>query len=302
MHLVTSDQLTEKDITYLFNNIGSIKQYNKFGDNVKYGNKVLINVFYEYSTRTSLSFECAMNKLGGKVITFNKEFSSIHKGETFEDTIRTIMCYGDIMVIRHPEKGMVNKIAEISTIPIINGGDGNNEHPSQSLLDLYSIYKKYDSDFVNKTILFVGDILNSRTIHSLIKLINLYPSMKIFFLPFDNLHPSEEMIKNIKNIHNQSGNIILNMSNINYNEIDIVYCTRLQKERNTNDNILLNENIIINNEFANKLKEDAIIMHPLPRNKELDIDLDNNHRAYYFEQIKLGVDIRMSIIDYCINN
>ena len=87
-----------------------------------------------------------------------------------------------------------------------------------------------------------------------------------------------------------------------YNEIDIVYCTRLQKERNTNDNILLNENIIINNEFANKLKEDAIIMHPLPRNKELDIDLDNNHRAYYFEQIKLGVDIRMSIIDYCINN
>ena len=89
---------------------------------------------------------------------------------------------------------------------------------------------------------------------------------------------------------------------VKYNEIDIVYCTRLQKERNTNDNILLNENIIINNEFANKLKEDAIIMHPLPRNKELDIDLDNNHRAYYFEQIKLGVDIRMSIIDYCINN
>tara|TARA_Y100000389_G_C17346142_1_gene455936 strand:- start:118 stop:1026 length:909 start_codon:yes stop_codon:yes gene_type:complete len=302
MHLLTSDQLKKNDIMYIFNSIDSIKQYNVYGNNVKYGNNILINVFYEYSTRTSLSFECAMNKLGGKVITFNKEFSSVHKGETFEDTIRTLMCYGDIMVIRHPEKGIVNKIAEISSIPIINGGDGNNEHPSQSLLDLYTIYKKYANNFINKTILFVGDILNSRTIHSLIKIINLYPTMKILFLPFSHLDPSKEMIKNIKNIHNQSGNIVLNMHNINYNEIDIVYCTRLQKERLEDKNISLNEDIIINKAFVNKLKKDAIIMHPLPRGKELDIDVDSNNRAYYFKQMEYGVELRMSIINYCLNN
>ena len=154
----------------------------KSGDKLKleYSNEtpILVNVFYEPSTRTSLSFESAMNKLGGRTITFNKEVSSLKKGESFEDTIRTLSIYGNILVLRHPEKGMVEKASKYSKVPIINGGDGNGEHPTQALLDLYTIYERFGKDFENKKILLIGDIKNSRTIHSLLDLLKFYPKIK----------------------------------------------------------------------------------------------------------------------------
>lgn len=306
MNLLSSKDLSKEELMYLFNNVDSLKNNTEPSNrpvNISlYGNKILINVFFEPSTRTSLSFQSAMSRLGGNTITFNKEYSSINKGESIEDTIQTLSQYGDIMVIRHPEKGIVSKLSNISSIPIINGGDGNGEHPTQAIVDLYTIYKKYGSEFINKTILFVGDILNSRTIHSLINLINLYPSMKIYFLPFKKRNPPEELIDLVKLIHNQcQEDLIIDINNIEYEKYDIIYCTRLQKERQTENNY--EEDIFtINNDFASNFKEDAIILHPLPRNNELDIDVDSNKRAWYFKQAKYGVDIRMAIIDYCITS
>lgn len=282
MNLISTKQITIEKINKIFSLAEKIKNNNIFFKE----NKVLLNVFFEPSTRTSLSFEYAMSKLGGKTITFNKQFSSINKGETFEDTIKTLSLYGDVMVLRHPEKGIIDKAICNSSIPIINGGDGNGEHPTQALLDLYTIYKKFGDEFKNKTILFVGDILNSRTVHSLLNLINLYPKIKVYFLPFKNLGPSQDMISKYESI-------IVDYDNLDYKLFDIVYCTRLQKERNTSEN---NVDIIINNNFANKLNNDAIIMHPLPRNNELDTDVDQNHRAFYFKQVEFGVEIRKAII------
>ena len=288
MNLLSTNQLTVERINDLFFLAERFKNFKGLDEN-----KILINVFFEPSTRTSLSFECAMSRLGGKTITFNKQFSSVNKGESFEDTIKTLSLYGDVMVLRHPEKGIVEKASSFSKIPIINGGDGNGEHPTQALLDLYTIYKKFGNEFQNKTILFVGDILNSRTVHSLLNLINLYPKIKVYFLPFKNLGPSKDMISKYESI-------IVDYDNLDYKLFDIVYCTRLQKERNSSEN---NVDIIINNNFVNKLNKDAIIMHPLPRNNELDTDVDENHRSFYFKQVEFGVEIRKAIIyDILLNN
>jgi aspartate carbamoyltransferase len=286
MDLLSTNELTVERINNLFLLAERLKNFKRVSDLTVNENKILINVFFEPSTRTSLSFECAMSQLGGKTITFHKQFSSINKGESFEDTIKTLSLYGDIMVLRHPEKGMVKKATSFSNIPIINGGDGNGEHPTQALLDLYTMYKKFGNDYKNKNILFVGDISNSRTVHSLLNLINLFPNMKVYFLPYQNLGPGKDMIRKYENI-------ISDCDDLDYQLFDVIYCTRLQKERDTMENKV---DIKIDTNFVNKLKDDAIIMHPLPRNDELGMDVDKNHRAFYFKQVEFGVEIRKAII------
>lgn len=300
MNILSSNDWKKEEIQKLFDFTDKLDSL----DTSIFNDKILVNAFFESSTRTSLSFECAMKRLGGNVITFNSTSSSLNKGESFEDTISTLSLYGDIMVIRHPEKDKLKDATNISKIPIINGGDGNGEHPSQALLDLYSIYKKFGKNFKTKTILFIGDIKNSRTIHSLINLLNLYPSMKIHFLPFNNdLYPHDEMLNKISKIHTQNKNdIIITELDNNYSNYDIVYCTRLQKERSNNKMTAVDDKFIINNEKANKFKEDIIIMHPLPRNNELSTDVDNNHRCYYFKQMEYGIQLRMGLFYYIMNN
>ena len=300
MNILSSNDWKKEEIQKLFDFTDNLDSL----DTSIFNDKILVNAFFEPSTRTSLSFECAMKRLGGNVITFNSTSSSLNKGESFEDTISTLSLYGDIMVIRHPEKDKVKYASNISKIPIINGGDGNGEHPSQALLDLYSIYKKFGNNFKTKTILFIGDIKNSRTIHSLINLLNLYPNMKIHFYPYNNdLYPNDDLVNKISKIHSQNKKtiIISELDNNNYSNYDIVYCTRLQKERSDNKIITINDKFIINNEKAEQFKKDMIIMHPLPRNKELSIDVDNNHRCYYFKQMEYGIQLRMGLFYYMIN-
>ena len=291
MSIITCKDWLSSKISNLFKKTDSIEYCQ---DNFK--NKILINVFFEPSTRTSLSFECAMKKLGGNVINFQKDFSSLKKGESYHDTIKTLSNYGDIMVIRHPKEGYVSIASKIIDIPVINAGDGPGEHPTQALLDLYTIYKQFGQNFATKTILFIGDIKNSRTIHSLIILINIYPNMNIYLYPYRGLEPDEQLLENISSIHKQPRNdILLNESNLDFSKFDVVYITRLQKER-----LLTNETTLCNfqmtNELANKMKDDAIIMHPLPRNDEIHPEVDNNHRSHYFKQMKYGVNIRMALI------
>ena len=265
-------------------------------------NKILINAFFEPSTRTSLSFESAMYKLGGKVINFNKDTSSLNKGESINDTLKTLENYGDIIVIRHPDKNIIHDVYDkkLLNIPIINGGNGAGEHPSQALLDLYTIYEKYNESFDNLNnlkILFIGDILHSRTVNSLAELLQLFPSIKINILPYnDQSSASNELLENISKNHNQNvKEIIVNKENIDWNNYDIFYVTRYQKERKVNHGDI-NDDIIINNNILNKMKKNAMIMHPLPRNDEISPEIDKSEKVYYFKQMENGVYIRMALI------
>lgn len=292
MSILSCRDWTPQRIENLFQKADSI--YQKSDINLQ--NKILINVFFEPSTRTSLSFECAMKRLGGQVINFQKDTSSLKKGESFEDTLRTLSQYGDLMILRHPQPGQVSLASSLINIPIINAGDGSGEHPTQALLDLYTMYKHFGKDFQTKTVLFIGDLKNSRTIHSLIVLIHKYPQMNIYILSYPGLEPDQEVLQEISNIHGQSKDTItVEFESINYQLFDIVYITRLQRER-----LLIGEsslcNFMMTNQIADRMKEDAIIMHPLPRNEEIHSEVDQNHRCHYFKQMKYGVNIRMALI------
>ena len=285
MHILSAQQFSKNFISDLFEFAEDIETYPLKYANLLQG-KILINAFFEASTRTSLSFECAMKQLGGDVITFNKEVSSLQKGESFEDTIRTLECYGDIMVLRHPIKNNIEIAKELLNIPLINGGNGSGEHPTQALLDLYTIYKRFKT-LENKHILFIGDIKYSRTIHSLIQLFRLYPSTKIYLLPCGK----HELIDNTEIVD----------ENVNLSIFDVVYCTRYQKER-VEEGIIDNyKEIIVNIDFIKKMKPQGIVMHPLPRNNEIDTSVDNCHKCVYFEQMRNGLQIRKALLLKSIN-
>ena len=295
---INSMNLTVNEIEELF-------KLADVSDRLSLRGKILLNVFFESSTRTSLSFESAMKRLGGEVITFNKDISSINKGESFLDTIKTLSLYGDLMVLRHSEKGIVDYAQKYVNIPIINGGDGSGHHPTQALIDLYTIYKKFGCEFSKKSILFLGDAKNSRTIHSLIELINLYPNMKIYVHTHHKLNLTDSEIEKIRQIHNQEIVFIEDLTLLFLSDIDIVYCTRIQKERMSIPKYLFKSKpyhkIIVDSSFVSQLNEDTIIMHPLPRNNEITYDVDTDHRCYYFKQMEYGVKLRKALL-YSIFN
>jgi aspartate carbamoyltransferase len=247
--------------------------------------KTLINLFYEPSTRTSCSFHKAMLNLGGTVIEITDN-SSAKKGETLEDTIKTVSNYGDVIVIRHSEKGSSERASKVSTVPLINAGDGNGEHPTQALLDIYTIYKESKKDILNDKLIvtFIGDIKNSRTIHSLIHLLNLFQITYIFISP-----PGLELELNNLNVLNLSLEEALKIT-------DVVYVTRIQKERTseTFKPICLTKEILGTKDF--------IIMHPLPRQEELPPEIDDDPRSVYFKQVAYGVKMRMAILHELLNN
>ncbi len=272
--------------------------------------KTLVNAFFEPSTRTSLSFESAMYKIGGKVINFRKEGSSLKKGESFPDTIRTLSTYGDVMVLRHPDKDMIIEAQRYSSIPIINGGNGNGEHPTQALLDLYTIHKHlvslefphpitylndWNKSFEKETlrVLFIGDILNSRTIHSLIDLLIKFDHVVIHFLPYRGCEPTYGLKAKIFYHCDQSDPIVVSKETMDISSYDIIYSTRLQSERSDMGE---KPHVIINKKFMQEVKETAIIMHPLPRNEEIHPEVDSDPRCVYFEQMENGLLIRMGIL------
>lgn len=276
------------------------KIFKKTKDIIKYKNyhlkerKILVNAFFEPSTRTSLSFESAMYKLGGDVVTFNQNSSSLKKGESFEDTIKALSSYGHIMALRHPEKGAIERASKISDIPIINAGDGNGEHPTQAMLDMYTIYSNFPN-LENLKILFVGDIVHSRTIHSLVDLFSFYPRNKLFFLPYNDSSPNSDFLYTIGSRHGQiTDNMLINQTDLDISEYDIVYMTRMQKERRED---AISPDFILTPELADQMKEKSLIMHPLPRNEELPPSIDSNKRAVYFDQMRYGLYIRMALLE-----
>uniref|UniRef100_A0A6C0KK75 aspartate carbamoyltransferase n=1 Tax=viral metagenome TaxID=1070528 RepID=A0A6C0KK75_9ZZZZ len=262
--------------------------------------KVLVEAFFEPSTRTALSFECAMKKLGGEVITFHQQGSSKIKGESDMDTIMTLSHYGDALILRHPDHDLYEQVVNNIHIPVINGGNGANLHPTQALLDLYTLYKRFGDDFQYKKILFVGDIKQSRTIHSFVHLLELYPKTQIYFHPYLNCEPEYTYINHISRIHNQDETkMIVYGNDIDYGNYDVVYLTRYQKERHVDSasTTMVMSSYRFTYENANDMHENAIIMHPFPRNQELDTMVDSTPQAYYFQQSKYGVELRMAILE-----
>lgn len=248
--------------------------------------KTLINLFYEPSTRTSTSFHAAMIKLGGNVIPINDViYSSVSKGENLEDTIRTMGSYADLIVLRHPEMGAVARAASVSQVPIINGGDGVGEHPTQALLDLFTIEQKFNR-IDGLTITMMGDLRHGRTVHSLVKLLRLYDVRINFVSPEELTMPGEYVQHEDKvtmDLHEVLG------------ETDVLYVTRVQKER-----IAAQQSVSSYRLTASDLahaKDDMIIMHPFPRVDELDTAIDNDRRAAYFPQMRNGLWVRMALID-----
>lgn len=299
--MISVDEMTKKDINIIFELAKGFEKENKECIELCRG-KILCNAFFEPSTRTSLSFGCAMKKLGGEVINFNVDKSSIKKGESLNDTMRTLEQFSNIIVLRHPEKGIVEKAGKIVSTPIINGGDGDGEHPTQALLDLYTILRNVKNvKNGNLNICIIGDIRYSRTIHSLLKIINKYELLcNIDFLCYPGCEPDDKYLLEIKTMLKDS--IIKIVDRFDETLYDVVYSTRRQKERlgTVDFNI---EKYQIDSKKLNNMKEDCIIMHPLPRNNEITNDVDLDSRAKYYDQVKNGVYIRMAIIcSLLINN
>lgn len=295
-HLIDIKDLSVKEIDELIKVANDIIA-NKEKYSHKCDGKILATLFFEPSTRTRLSFESAMLRLGGNVLGFSEaSSSSISKGESVKDTIQVVGYYSDIIVMRHPKEGAPLVASETSTVPIINAGDGGHNHPTQTLTDLLTIHcekKRLD----NLTIGLCGDLKFGRTVHSLITAMSRYKNIKFVLISPEELKLPEYVKKEV-----------LEKNNIEYietkdieeymKELDILYMTRVQKERffNEDDYVRLKDYYILNKEKLTKAKKDLCIMHPLPRVNEIATDVDSDPRACYFKQANYGKYIRMALI------
>ena len=258
--------------------------------------KKLATCFYEPSTRTRLSFEAAMINLGGNVIGFSDaNSSSAAKGESVSDTIRIISCYADICAMRHPKEGAPMVAASKSSIPVINAGDGGHQHPTQTLTDLLTI-RSLKGRLNNFTIGLCGDLKFGRTVHSLINALVRYENISFVFISPDELKIPEyitEMLRE-KNIPYTE---VTKLEDV-LPELDILYMTRVQKERffNEEDYVRLKDFYVLNKEKMELAKKDMIILHPLPRVNEISVEVDDDPRAVYFKQVQYGVYVRMALL------
>ncbi|XP_058763861.1 aspartate carbamoyltransferase 1, chloroplastic [Vicia villosa] len=259
---------------------------------------LMATLFYEPSTRTRLSFESAMKRLGGDVLTTEnaREFSSAAKGETLEDTIRTVEGYSDIIVLRHFESGAARRAAATANIPVINAGDGPGQHPSQALLDVYTIEReigKLDGIKVG----LVGDLANGRTVRSLAYLLAKYRDVKLYFVS-PNVVKMKDDIKEYltsKGVEWEESSDLMEVAS----KCDVVYQTRIQKERFGEKLNLYEEargKYIVNQDVLKVMQNHAVVMHPLPKLDEIEADVDNDPRAAYFRQAKNGLYIRMALL------
>ena len=259
--------------------------------------KKLATLFYEPSTRTRLSFEAAMMNLGGNVLGFSSaSSSSAAKGESVSDTIRMISCYADICAMRHPKEGAPMVAARVSSIPLINAGDGGHQHPTQTLTDLLTI-RSLKGRLDNLVIGLCGDLKFGRTVHSLIKALARYEGISFVLISPEELKIPEYIREDV-----------LDAQNIPYKEVetieevmgtlDILYMTRVQKERffNEEDYIRLKDFYILDKKKMELAKEDMLVLHPLPRVNEISVEVDNDPRAAYFRQVQYGVYARMALI------
>lgn len=262
--------------------------------------KVIATLFYEPSTRTRLSFESAVNRLGGRIVGFSDSTSSsVTKGETLNDTIRTVSNYSDLIVIRHPLEGSALYASEVANVPVINAGDGANQHPTQTMLDLYSI-KKTQGTLEGLNIFLVGDLKYGRTVHSLLMAMSLFDTTFNFISPKELQMPDEYKMHltdlGLKYYEHSDFTDIISRA-------DIVYMTRVQRERFSDpmDYEKVKNIYVLRNSMLENTKPNMKVLHPLPRVNEIHPDVDKNEKAYYFTQALNGVYARQAIIASLLN-
>ena len=294
-HIVESQQFTVPLLTELFSRAKQMEKIVQRGGTLDYQNKIMATLFYEPSTRTRFSFESAMYRLGGKVLSTEQaeEFSSEIEGERLEDTIRIIAHFCDVLVLRHTEIGAAKRASLVSTVPIINAGDGNGgQHPTQALLDLYTIYRECHSINGLKVAL-IGTLDQGRTARSLAYLMSKFERVKLYFIAPPEMQMKEDILQH------------LNENDIWYTlesdpkkilpDVDVVYQTRIDRTRLTGSSYDIRA-FNIDKEVLSMMKSDAIILHPLPRSVEIDPEVDADPRAVYFKQTLNGLYIRMALL------
>ena len=259
--------------------------------------KLMAALFFEPSTRTRLSFEAAMHRLGGSVIGFSEAgSSSTSKGESLSDTIQTVGCYADLIVMRHPKEGAPVVAARRAGVPIINAGDGAHNHPTQTLTDLLTIWRS-KGRFDNLTIGLCGDLKFGRTVHSLVAAMARYTGIKFVFIAPEELKFPRYIIEDELESRGIEYKEVTTMEEV-MPELDVLYMTRVQRERffNEADYIRLKDTYILTPDKLEPAKKDMIVMHPLPRVNEISVSVDDDPRAAYFTQAKNGMFIRMALI------
>ena len=297
-HVIESQQFDLASLEAIFSMSEEMEQIvQHYGSNIL-NRRVMATLFYEPSTRTRLSFESAMARLGGAVLTTEsaQEFSSAAKGETLEDTIRVVAGYADVIVLRHFESGASQRAAEVAGIPVINAGDGAGQHPTQSLLDMYTIRREI-GQIDSISIALVGDLANGRTVRSLCYLLAKYKSPKIYFVApsvvrmkddiKDYLHRHDTYFEEVEDLHAVA------------REVDVIYQTRIQRERfgdRPHEYEQARGKYIIDQTVLDCMRKEAIVMHPLPRVDEVDTVVDGDPRAAYFRQAHNGLYVRMALL------
>jgi aspartate carbamoyltransferase len=296
--IISVKQFKREDLEYVFGVAhemrGMVERVGTF-DLLK--GKILANLFYEPSTRTSSSFTAAMERLGGSVIPINEvRYSSVSKGESLPDTIRTLECYADVIVLRHPETGSAAIAAKAARKPIINAGDGIGEHPTQALLDTFTIFEELSGGRVDgMTVTMLGDLKYGRTVHSLARLLSLF-QVKINYVSPEILRMPKEVMDEV----GEKGIPQAEFSTLEQvlPETDVLYVTRVQKERfeDPAEYEKVKGAYVIDTAIMEAAKQEMIVMHPLPRVGEISVDFDDDPRAAYFRQMEYGLYVRMALL------
>ena len=290
--LVSIDDLTTEEVLKI---LDLAEEFEKEPVQKLLDGKVIATLFFEPSTRTRLSFESAISRLGGKIVGFSDaSSSSVSKGETLHDTVRMVSSYSDLIVMRHPVEGSARFASEIASVPVINAGDGANQHPTQTLLDMYSI-RKTQGTLDNLNIFLVGDLKYGRTVHSLMMALSRWNTTFNFIAP-EELKMPDEFKLYLDNLglkyyeHSDFTDII--------SRADIIYMTRVQKERFSDpiEYEKVKNVYVLKNSMLRNTKSNMRILHPLPRVNEIHTDVDKNPKAYYFEQALNGVFTRQAIL------
>jgi aspartate carbamoyltransferase catalytic subunit len=297
-HVIESQQFDRPLLEQVFSTAELMREVAASGGNTLLAGRIMATLFYEPSTRTRLSFETAMMRLGGQVLTTEnaREFSSALKGETIEDTVRIVGSYADVLVIRHYESGAAARAAAFAPVPVINAGDGPGQHPTQALLDLFTIQSEL-GHIDGLRVAMVGDLANGRTVRSLCYLLALYQDIQITFVA----PPAVSMRDDIKEYLQGRGVAFREESDLRavLPDCDVVYQTRIQKERFADrpaDYEAVRGIYVIDREAMELLPRAAIVMHPLPRVDEIKPEVDDDPRAAYFRQAANGVFVRMALL------
>ncbi|MBS7649846.1 MAG: aspartate carbamoyltransferase [Candidatus Bathyarchaeia archaeon] len=292
--IISIRDFTKSELELMLSAADLMEPLAKRGSEILKG-KIMATLFFEPSTRTRLSFESAMNRLGGSSIGFAEPGgTSVQKGENLTDTIKVVENYADVLVVRHPLEGASRLAGEVANVPVINAGSGSEEHPTQAILDIYTMKREFGS-IDGLKVAMVGDLRYGRTVHSLAYALSLYKNTKLFLISPELLRMRREVLEDIgKNIEVEEGRDLKKI----LPEVDVIYMTRIQKERFADpaEYESVKGSYRLTRADLKEAKERAIVMHPLPRVDEVDYDVDSTVHARYFKQVWYGLLVRMGLL------